>query len=269
MKTNRQIRMESLKRTLTGKWFGRMLAVMTLLGFVSDTANRVLGGMYKSWGIQTWFDFIYSWAIAVREGLEYTVPSRAVLMQMNNSTAFSLFIAFIFGGIALFGTTAVVLKAAKEDDRNWFRDSFAGFARPLGLAWLGFVLFIRVALWSLVLLVPGIVASYRYSQCWNLKVEHPDWSAGRCLAESSRIMNGYKWQRFRLDVCFVIVISAIMFFMYVTSFMAHGQGLIAFIASFATMALAMVAVFVGMWMSVARAIFYKALPVVEHGGNLV
>ena len=95
------------------------------------------------------------------------------------ATAFQMFITFIFGGIAVYGITCVVLKAAKEDERGWCRDSMGGFVRPLGVAWLGFVLFVRIFLWSLLLLVPGMIATYSYSQCWNLKVEHPDWGASK------------------------------------------------------------------------------------------
>ena len=255
MKTNREIRLESIKRVFTGKWFWRILVVWVLLGSINDFANKIVARVFKECEIQTWFDYLLVKLQGMANGVECEVPSRAIALQMNHATAFSLFIAFIFGGIALFGVTSVVLKSAKQEDRGWFGDSFAGFARPLGLAWLGFVLAIRVALWSLLLVVPGIVASYSYSQCWNLKVENPDWSAGKCLAESSRMMEGRKFQRFRLDMFFVIAGFAIVFPIILAEELVPG---------FATLLLHIIALplvlLLGMWMSVARAVFYKALP---------
>ena len=254
MKTNREIRSESLKRVLTGKWFWRILIVSILLGSVNDFANKVVAYIFREFEIQTWFDYLIVKLHGLASGVECEVPSRAIAMQMNNATAFMLFTAFIFGGIALFGMTAVVLKSAKQEDRGWFRDSFAGFARPLGLAWLGFLLAVLVTMWSLLLVIPGIVASYSYSQCWNLKVENPDWSAGRCLAESARMMKGHRLQRFRLDMFFVVACLAIMF-----PVIAAGSS----ISGFMTLLLHIIALplvlLLGMWMSVSRAVFYKAL----------
>ena len=256
MKTNRQIRIESLKRVMTGKWFGRIFLVMILLGFINNTANTIVATMYKRCEIQTWFDYLLVKIQSLASGMDCAVPSRAIMMQMNHSTLFMLFIAFIFGSIALFGVTAVVLKSAKEDDNGWFGGSFAGFSRPLGLAWLWFVLMVRIAFFLCLLVVPGIVASYRYSQCWNLKVENPDWSATKCLVESDLMMRGRKWQRFRLDMFFVML-SGILF----TAICAAGAfmpetPITWFILEFFG---GIPLIFVCIWFSVARGIFYTSL----------
>ena len=255
MKSNKEIRLESLSRVLTGKWFGRIFLVSTLLGLVNNLANEIVLRVFKECEIQTWFDYLEVKIQSLVNGVDCSVPSRAIAMQMNNATLFSLFIAFIFGGIALFGITAVVLKSAKQEEGAWFKDSFAGFARPLGLAWLGFAVMVRIALWSVLLVVPGIVASYRYSQCWNLKVEHPDWSASRCLAESCRIMEGHKFQRFRLDFSFLLAVATVM--LVAVAIISWVR--IHVIVSLVTLLATAILIILGMWMSVARAVFYKAL----------
>lgn len=259
MKTNREIRLSSLKRVLTGKWFARILFVMMVLGTVNNLVNKILGEVYKSCEIQTWFDFAVAKIAALSEGLEYAVPSRAVATQMNHSTAFALFIAFIFGGIALFGVTSVMLKAARDEERNWLGDAFSGFARPLGLAWLGFVVAVRVVLWSLLLVVPGIVAGYRYSQCWNLKVENPDWSAIKCITESTAMMEGHKAQRFRLDMFFLIIMFVAVAFSLLLTAVGRALSLAVIDGFIVPLFMAVFSILVGMWMSVARALFYSAL----------
>ena len=261
MKANREIRMEALKRVLNGKWFGRMLVVMAIVSAVSNLAGGTVEAFYEAAGIQTWMDYMAAKLQAMRSGLEYAVPSITVARQMCGATAFQMFITFIFGGIAVYGITCVVLKAAKEDERGWCRDSMGGFVRPLGVAWLGFVLFVRVFLWSLLLLVPGMIATYSYSQCWNLKVEHPDWGASKCLAESVRMMAGRKMQRFRLDLYFfVISLLAILAVMPLKLLAISVGGLLGGLLGAVAALYSMVAiVFMVLWMSVARAVFYRAL----------
>ena len=60
-----------------------------------------------------------------------------------------------------------------------------------------------VALWSLLLVVPGIVAAYRYRQALYLLLDHPEKSAWQCLRESSALMSGHKWELFVLDLSFL------------------------------------------------------------------
>jgi len=253
MKPNSEIKRESFKLAFNRKWFWRIMFVMLFVGFVNQFATSFVKYVYQKLEVQTWMDFVGAKAAALQSGMDYAVPSRAVAMQMNYSTAFLVFIALIFGGIALFGGASIVLKAAKEDDNRWCRDSLGGFARPLGVAALGFLLAVKVVLWSLLLIVPGVIATYRYSQCWNIKVENPDWSAAKCLAESAKMMKGHKMQRFMLDLHFVVMMLVLFLLMLVG--LNVGGVVMAFLYMVAMCGLMML----GTWMSVARAVFYKAL----------
>ena len=257
MKSNREILRESFKRLLSGRWFARILVVSMLLGMVNNMANDLVAYAFSKLEMQTWFDYLETKIKSLLAGVDCAVPSRAVAMQMNEATAFALFIAFIFGGIALFGMTAVTLKSAKLEERGWFRDSLSGFARPLGLAWLGFVLMLRVAILSLLFILPGIAASYSYSQCWNLKVENPDWTPSQCIAESRRMMRGYRVQRFTLDMFFLLSgLLVALAFVIVMKFLPQTESVVLWMVWLAYPIL----ILLGMWLAVARAVFYKALP---------
>ena len=63
---------------------------------------------------------------------------------------------------------------------------------------------ILVGLWSMMLVVPGIVAAYRYSLAVYVMIDHPEYGAIECLRESSRITRGYKLQLFLLDLSFLL-----------------------------------------------------------------
>lgn len=60
-----------------------------------------------------------------------------------------------------------------------------------------------VFLWSLLLVVPGIIASYRYRQAIYILIDHPEMSVMDCIRESKRMMHGRKAELFMLDLSFI------------------------------------------------------------------
>ena len=80
-------------------------------------------------------------------------------------------------------------------------DGFGMFPRVLFLIILQIVL---IFLWSLLLVIPGIVAAYRYSFAVYVMIDHPEMSAMDCLRESNRLTTGYKRQLFLLDLSFIL-----------------------------------------------------------------
>lgn len=81
---------------------------------------------------------------------------------------------------------------------------FDGFASFLRIIWLYILEGIFVFLWSLLLIVPGIIAIYRYRQAIYLLLEHPEMSALDCIRESKRLMTGHKAELFVLDLSFIL-----------------------------------------------------------------
>ncbi len=79
-------------------------------------------------------------------------------------------------------------------------DGFAIFGRVILLQ---IVTGIFVFLWSLLLVVPGIIAAYRYRQAIYLLIDHPEMSVMDCIRESKRMMTGHKWELFVLDLSFI------------------------------------------------------------------
>ena len=80
-------------------------------------------------------------------------------------------------------------------------DGFGMFPRVLFLIILQIVF---IFLWSLLLVIPGIVAAYRYSFAVYVMIDHPEMSAMDCLRESKRLTTGYKRQLFLLDLSFIL-----------------------------------------------------------------
>ena len=62
---------------------------------------------------------------------------------------------------------------------------------------------IKVLLWSLLLIVPGIMKAYSYELVPYLLAEDPDMGAKEALERSEAMMNGHRWERFVLDLSFI------------------------------------------------------------------
>lgn len=65
------------------------------------------------------------------------------------------------------------------------------------------VLWILIFLWSLLLVIPGFIAAYRYSFAMLNLCENPDLSVMEALRLSKQQTMGYKWQFFVLDLSFI------------------------------------------------------------------
>ena len=90
---------------------------------------------------------------------------------------------------------------------NTIRDTGAAYENLLdgfGLAWKVILLHILEALliflWSLLLIIPGIIAAYRYRQAFYILIDDPSKSVTQCLRESKAMMDGHKKELFLLDL---------------------------------------------------------------------
>lgn len=62
---------------------------------------------------------------------------------------------------------------------------------------------IYIILWSLLLVVPGIIKSYEYRMIPYLLSENETMTKKQAFAESKRMMRGQKWRTFVLDLSFI------------------------------------------------------------------
>lgn len=108
---------------------------------------------------------------------------------------------FLIMGPLMCGFAMFMLAFFREKKINYALN-LEGFGM-FGKAFCLYVLYtIKVYLWSLLFVVPGIIAVYRYSQCFYLRVDHPDWTASQCINESKRLMRGNKGKLFCLQLTF-------------------------------------------------------------------
>jgi hypothetical protein len=250
MKSCSEMRGEAWKQVVCTKWMWRLAVALMLLNAVAHFVLKLISDAYVEMGITTCAEFAKSKFVAAQQGLDYTVPSSTVLWQMIGASAFETFIAYIFGAILALGLALVTLKAVRSDEEKWLVGAFEGFRRPLESAWLLFLINLRVFLWSLLFVVPGVVAAYRYRQAWYIKAQHPEFTASQCIKRSTEMMVGWKWKAFVFDFSYVgwLLLAGLVV----------GAGLV--VANALANALSMVfAVFIVCYFLSGRAVFYREL----------
>lgn len=80
-------------------------------------------------------------------------------------------------------------------------ESFNDFGKAL---LLNILVSVFICLWSILLIVPGIIKALSYSMSFYILAENPDMDAMEALEESKKIMEGHKWEFFVLLLSFIL-----------------------------------------------------------------
>ena len=119
--------------------------------------------------------------------------------------AFAYFIELllrIMGMLLYAGQVVFILNMVRGLQNSLWNlmDGFQHFLRIIGLR---IVTAVFVFLWSLLFVIPGIVAAYRYRLALYLLLDHPEMGVMECIRESKRLMCGHKAELFILDLSFI------------------------------------------------------------------
>ena len=112
--------------------------------------------------------------------------------------------ALILSGPMTYGVAYVFLKQSRDGQPKNVADVFRGFPEDFGgTLLLGLLSSLFTFLWGLLLVVPGIVKAYSYSQAFFVKVDRPEYDWRACMDESIQLMDGHKMDLFMLDLSFL------------------------------------------------------------------
>lgn len=79
-------------------------------------------------------------------------------------------------------------------------DGFKDYGRILGTTLLSYV---YIVLWTLLLIIPGIIKGYSYALTPFILKDHPELKFNGAIEESMRLMDGRKMRLFVLDLTFI------------------------------------------------------------------
>lgn len=228
---------EIARETLRGKWAQMFLGVLIYFA-LSVFVKNIL-------------DYFFGIVRYVNIGSEY--------MQITVSYASTLY-DFLVSGALICGFTMFILTffRTREIDYSLNLEGFGMF----GKAFVLYLLYsVKIALWGLLFIIPGIVAVFRYSMCFCLRVDNPDWTASQCIKESTRLMRGNKSKLFGLYFSFIG-------WAFLASFIGSGIDILFDVSGFAYVILgfftSVPVMFLRLYMETSTIAFYEILT-----GNLV
>ena len=129
---------------------------------------------------------------AVRRFTHVLVPVASVLAMGQ----------FVLRGSILIGHNRFCLKLVDGEEAR-FEDLFSGFDIFGNAFVLNLLITLKVLAWSLLFVIPGIVAAYRYSMATYILAENPNMQATEAIERSKALMDGRKGALFCLDLSFI------------------------------------------------------------------
>ena len=109
----------------------------------------------------------------------------------------------VLGALLLGAGYTMYCMAVSRGERAEFLTLFDGFSLAGRIIGLHLLTGILVGLWSLLFVIPGIVAFYRYRFAPLYLYEHPDRGILEALRESCRLTRGFKASLFTLDLSYI------------------------------------------------------------------
>ncbi len=149
--------------------------------------------------IQRAFD---DWGVIIIQTKAYEDPEQFI-SYMVSSLIFAA-IYFVITTVLNFGYLLYCLKVSNRDSSMSYSDLFLGIRYIFKVLGLSIMMSIFVMLWSLLLIIPGIIASFRYTQAVFILAENPDKGIMQCIRESKEMMINHKFEYFVLDLSFLL-----------------------------------------------------------------
>ena len=200
MKTNQEFKNQALA-ALKGNWGRALLATLVYAIILTiATAPNIWGTLEMQAYLTEKGGMTLSTAASIIQD-----PAYQLLQQKANGTSALLFVLEVFLILPLsvgFANALRRLLVSADNDvlGNTFHLSFSNYWHKV----LGMLLMvILTALWSLLLVIPGIIKSFSYAMTRYILEENPELSAREAIHRSRMMMRGHKFDLFWLYLSFI------------------------------------------------------------------
>lgn len=167
------------------------------------------GALKGNWVIVSAGVFLFNILISVIPEAFNQFVSLGVVSQYNEFTRQTVTVSYVasfytlfFTGVFSVGLASFFISFLRSRDINvgYLFNGFEYYLKCLGLF---IMISIFTFLWLLLLIVPGIIAGYRYSQAFFILADDPSKGIMQCIEESKYMMNGNKAKLFCLQISFI------------------------------------------------------------------
>ena len=196
---------QEARAALQGKWplailVGLVAALLGGLGSDGPEFKINFTGGELSANLQYAGRTVYSWGDGIAPGLRAFLIGGAVYLILAAVVLGVLY--FILGSVIEVGYSRFNLNLT-AGEKPPFETLFSYFPhwKTVAVAWL--LQSVYVLLWMLLLVIPGIVASYSYAMTSFILAENPELTASEAITQSKAMMEGNRWRLFCLRFSFV------------------------------------------------------------------
>lgn len=138
------------------------------------------------------------WKISILAIIIFT----SISIGINSFHAIGPIVALLFYPFFTLGLITFFLKISRNEEVE-IETLFPKFSLFWKAAGLSFIVGLFSALWSLLLIIPGIIASLSYSMVFYILIDNPEIKILDAIKESKRITNGYKMDILILNLSFI------------------------------------------------------------------
>ena len=143
---------------------------------------------------------IYSWGDGITLGLRTFLVGGAVYLILAAIVVGVLY--FVLGSVVKVGYARFNLDLTAGETPS-FETLFSYFPHWKTVAAAQLLQTVYILLWTLLLVIPGIVAGYSYAMTDYILAEHPELTASEAIAQSKAMMEGNRWRLFCLQFSFI------------------------------------------------------------------
>lgn len=197
MKKSSEIRAEAWKALGENGQYLRYVAAVLMLGVITAALliplTAVLGVGIGISGIAPFF------APGGRPEFALFLDPAVMVPLSVSALVFAVLVMYPVG-FGMWGQSAMAIASIRRG--LTFGHALSGWGHGWKMGWIVMVKITYIHLWTLLLVVPGIVKFYSYAMTEFIAVDHPDWTAGQCITESRRLMDGHKLRYFCMLLSF-------------------------------------------------------------------
>jgi uncharacterized membrane protein len=149
------------------------------------------------------------WVLAVGTFLIYLIISGAI-QAFAKLVEFVGVLSLIITGPFMVGLNIFALKIYRNQEAR-IENLFEGFRNFVNALAAYILMLVFIILWTLLLVIPGIIASISYSQTFFLLADNPKLRPMEAIDQSKAMMDGYKLKYFTLLLrIFVLALVCIL-----------------------------------------------------------
>lgn len=183
MKTNKEYKNEALA-ALKGKWAPAVVATIVafVIAIIAVAPSQIMSFMAENEALvaENPYAILALWPVAMIFTIFLYYPTMTVGYQN--------------------AIRSLVIQGEENVTSNLFAHTFKGYWKNV---WACFLMVLFIFLWSLLLLIPGIIKGYAYILTPYILKDNPELSANQAINLSQKMMKGHKFDLFYLMLSFI------------------------------------------------------------------